>query len=97
MSVGFPKARADVDNQSGTLAVTLRNLFDQIDNFKAYLDATPDADLTGAPYNYTSQEVAYLKSAYNDLAKLGQIYRGQATQSTAYDFQTFAKHLTGVL
>jgi hypothetical protein len=97
MSVGFPKARAEVDNQSGTLAVSLRNLFDGIDNFKAFLDETPDADLQAPPYNYTAQDVAYLKSAFNDLAKLGQIYRGQGTQSTPYDFRTFANHLTGVL
>lgn len=97
MAAGLPKARADVDNQSGTLAVSLRNIFDAIDQFKLFLDSTPDADLTSAPYNYTSQDVATLKSAYNDLAKLGQIYRGEIGQSPAYDFRTFAHQLTGVL
>lgn len=97
MSVGFPKARADVDDRAGSLAVTIRNTFDAIDQFKLFLDSTPDAELTAAPYNYTSSDVAYLKSAYNDLAKLGQIYRGEIEQSPAYDFRTFAHQLTGVL
>src|SRR4029077_12873558 len=97
MAVGFPKARADVDDRSGSLAVTLRNTFDAINQFKLFLDSTPDADLTSAPYNYTAADVAVLKSAYNDLAKLGQIYQGEIGQSPAYDFRTFAHQLTGVL
>jgi hypothetical protein len=97
MSVGYPKARADVDDRAGSLAVSIRNTFDAIDQFKAFLDSTPDSDLQAPPYNYSSQDVAYLKSAYNDLAKLGQIYRGEIGQSPAYDFRSFAKYLTGVL
>lgn len=77
--------------------MTLRNTFDAVDQFKLFLDSTPDADLQAPPYNYTNQDVAYLKSAYNDLAKLGKIYRGEIDQSPAYDFTTFAKYLTGVL
>jgi hypothetical protein len=97
MSVGLPKGRSEVDDRSGSLAASLRNTFDAIDQFKLFLDSTPDADLQAPPYNYTSQDVAYLKSAYNDLAKLGQIYRGEIAQTPAYDFRSFAKYLTGVL
>jgi hypothetical protein len=97
MAAGLPKARSDVDNQSGSLSVSLRNIFDAIDQFKLFLDSTPDAELEAAPYNYTAGDVATLKSAYNDLAKLGRIYRGADTQSSAYDFRTFAHQLTGVL
>jgi hypothetical protein len=97
MSVGFPKSRADVDDRAGSLTVSLRNNFDAIDQFKRFLDSTTDDELTKAPYNYTAQDVAYLKSAFNDMAKLGQIYRGEVDQSPAYDFRTFAQYLTGVL
>lgn len=97
MSVGFPKARADVDDRAGSLATGIRNTFESIDQFKLFLDATPDSELIAPPYNYTTQEVAYLKSAYNDLAKLGRIYRGEISQTPPYDFTTFAKYLTGVL
>lgn len=97
MAAGLPRARADIDQRAGTLAITLRNTFDEIDRFKAFLDATPNEDLEAAPTNYTSSEVAYLKSAFADLARLAAIYRGDDVQASAYDFQTFARYLVGVL
>lgn len=97
MSVGYPRSRADIDQRAGTLCVQLRNTFDEIDRFKTFLDATPDVDLEAAPTNYTVTDVAQLKSAFTDLAKLAAIYRGEQTQATPYDFATFAKLLTGVL
>lgn len=97
MSVGYPKGKMEMDERSGTIAVSVRNVFREVDSFQALLQATPDADLTKAPYNYTIEEVAVLKSAYNDLAKLSQIYLGISNQPDAYDFRTFSKLLTGVL
>jgi len=97
MAVGYPKTRADIDDRSGALAVGVRNLFDQIVAFKAFLDATPDTDLTAAPINYTTGDVAVLKSAFSDLAKLAAIYRGEQALPSAQDFRAFAKQLAGVL
>ena len=97
MSVGYPKGKADVDERSGTICVALRNIFNEVDQFQTFLLATPDADLTSPPYNYTPQEVAILKSAFNDLVKLASIYRGNTAQPDPYDFRTFSKLLTGVL
>jgi hypothetical protein len=97
MAAGFPRARADIDQRAGTLAITLRNTFDEIDRFKAFLDTVPDADLEAAPILYSGEDVAYLKSAFADLARLGEIFRGETTQPQAYDFRTFAQHLAGVL
>lgn len=94
---GFSRARADIDQRAGTLVLTLRNTFDEIDRFQNFLAGTPDADLQAAPINYTAGEVAQLKSAIADLAKLSAIFRGADTQSPAYDFRTFAKQLVGVL
>jgi hypothetical protein len=97
VSVGYPKGKSEVDERSGTICVSLRNILEEVDAFQLLLQATPDSDLTAPPYNYTSQEVAVLKSAFNDLAKLAAIYRGEQTQPDAYDFRTFSKLLTGVL
>lgn len=97
MAAGYPRARADIDQRAGTLAITLRNVFDEIDRFKSFLDATPDADLEAAPISYSPTDVAQLKSAFTDLALLGAIYRGESSASTAYDYRTFAKLLVGVL
>lgn len=69
----------------------------EITNFKAFLDATPDATLEAAPYNFSSTDVANLKSAFTDAATLASIYRGESAQgATAYDFSTFLKLLRGV-
>ena len=98
MSVGFPISKGDIDNRAGSLAVTLRDDFLRIRQFKAWLDTQPDGNLTGlTPVPYTSGEVATLRSAYVDLDKLAQIYLGLATQGTTYDFQTFAKLVVGVI
>ena len=97
MAAGYPRARADIDQRAGTLVLTLRNTFDEIDRFQAFLAGTPDAELTAAPTNYTATEIAQLKSAFVDLARLGRIYRGTEAAPNAYDFRTFAQLLTGVL
>lgn len=97
MSVGYPKGKADVDERSGTICISLRNILDEVLAFQSFLQSTPDSDLTGPPYNYTGQEVAVLKSAFNDLAKLSGIYEGKIALPEPYDFRTFAHLLTGVL
>lgn len=94
---GYPQTRADIDDRSGALAVGLRNLFEQIDAFGSYLDGTPDNTLQTPPQSYTNAEVAQLKSAFNDLRRLGRIYRGEEAGGDAYDFRSFARLLTGVL
>ena len=97
MSVGYPKGKADVDERSGTICISLRNILDEVRTFQDFLQSTPDSDLTTAPYNYDPQEVAILKSAFNDLTKLSDIYEGKQSLPEAYDFTTFAHLLTGVL
>jgi hypothetical protein len=95
VSVGFPTNKGDVDSRAGSLAVTVRDDLARIRQFKAWLDTQTDGNLTGL--TYTTAEVATLRSAYTDLDKLAQVYLGLATQGTTYDFQTFAKLLTGVV
>lgn len=97
MAVGYPHGRTEIDQRAGTLAASIRNLFDDIDHFQLFLQATPDADLTDPDIGYTSQEVAVLKSAFGDLSHLGRIYRGEENLEVALDFRQFAKLLTGVL
>jgi hypothetical protein len=97
VSVGYPKGKSDIDERAGTISLSLRNAFREVDAFQTLLLATPDSDLTSPPFNYTEQEVAILKSAFNDLTKLASIYRGNNSQPDPYDFTTFSKLLTGVL
>jgi hypothetical protein len=94
MSVGYPAGKNDIDAKVGGLAVQLRNTLVEVANFKLWLDAQTDADLTAASYSAT--DIARLRSAINDLDRLHGIYLGTATQTTTYDFRTFAKFLTGM-
>jgi hypothetical protein len=94
VSVGYPQGKADIDGRAGGLALDLRNKFAEIRDFKVFLDATVDGDLTAL--GYTATDISRLRSAFNDLDHLAQVYLGLANQSAAYDFRTFAKFLTGV-
>ncbi len=94
MPVGYAVSKADCDSRAGALALAVRNTFDDIRNFKTWLDAQTDPTLTAL--GYVSADISLLRSAYNDLSKLVGIYEGTQTQSPGYDFRTFAKLLTGV-
>ena len=96
MSIGLSTTKADIDAQAGNVALQVREALRAVQLLQVWLAATPDVTLTSAPYNYTSDEVAQLKSAFTDLDKLRTIYEGTATQSSTYDFRTFAKLLVSV-
>lgn len=95
MAVGFPREKGDIDDRAGRLAVKLRDTFGEIERFAELLALGNDAYF--ADMGWTVEEVATLRGAYTDLYKLAQIYRGGATQGSAYDFRAKAKLLTGVL
>ena len=85
---------ADVRVQAGQLAMQLMDTAKRIEQFKAWLDATPDVDLTSAPRNMTSTEVTNIKSAATDMAALVTVLRGTASATQA-DRQVFVKRLLG--
>jgi len=94
MSVGFPALKPDIDSHAGSAVVALRDALEQIDRIKTFLDGKSDSDLTGLGYG--SGDVAVLKSAFADLAKLSRIARGLDTQPGASDFFWFARQLTAL-
>ena len=93
MSLGYPVAKTDVDSNAGQMALTLRNNFGAIRNFKLWLDTRTDQDLINL--GYTAGEVSTLKSAFSDMDQLRTIWEGAAALAGAKDFRTFAKLLTG--
>lgn len=84
----------DVRVQAGQLAMQAMDLAKRIEQWKAWLDATPDADLTSAPRSMTSTEVTNIKSAATDLANWVTALRGTAALTQA-DRQVFVKRLLG--
>lgn len=94
MAVGLPTNKLDIDAKTGSIAVRLRDVFQEIQYTQAWLSSQADADLTAL--GYTSAEVATLKSAMADLDQLRTIFIGNASLATAKDFRTFAKRLCGL-
>lgn len=96
MSVGLnTPSKSQIDGLAGSLPMTLEDWIVRVERFQAFLAATLDATLTAAPYSYTAQEVANLKSAYTDLTQLIAIYRGTQNLAVAKDFRSFTKLLIG--
>lgn len=95
MSVGIPVGKFDVDNTSGTLARQISSWAEGVIKFQEeYLAGATQEQLEAL--GYTADEVALLKSAISDLYKLAQVYYGEAEQTPAYDFRTFASRLVGI-
>ncbi|PKN79364.1 MAG: hypothetical protein CVU47_10735 [Chloroflexi bacterium HGW-Chloroflexi-9] len=96
LNIGLPKTKEAWQTNLGALATDLHNRMQEVLDAKAILDGTPDADLE--LLGFTAGEVAYMKTAVADLAKVADAYFGTATIDPAYDHAgSFAKHLRGVI
>lgn len=91
MSVGLYATKSDVDVRAGQLARAVRDELTGVGDFKLWLDTQTDPNLTAL--GYSGPDIATLRSAFNDLDKLRQVYLGAVAQTPAYDFRTFAKFL----
>jgi hypothetical protein len=97
MSVGFPVSKNDIDLQAGQLAIQVRDLFVQIDNFRAFLDTKETDDLVAMGYNEVDNgEVTLLKSAITQLSEGGKVLRGLQAQPEVNDFLHFSNLITGI-
>jgi hypothetical protein len=101
MTIGYPISKTDLDNRMGEAVVTLRDAFNTILSLKALLDDStilPDATLTTLGYTGSSAslEIQQIRAAFADMAKLSDISRALATQSSTNDFWFNAKHLAGL-
>ncbi len=94
MSVGLPVTKLEIDNRAGDFARAFQRAFIQVGVMKAYLDATPDADLIAL--GYIQAEVTNLKTAVNELTQLSTIWNGVANLSVAKDFKVFVSRIWGV-
>jgi len=91
MSIGLAATKSEIDSRSGDLARNFQRSFNQVEVLKAYMDATPDADLI--TLGYTLPEVANLKTAVNEMNQLAGIWNGTANLSVAKDFKIFIQRL----
>lgn len=89
MAIGNPATKADVNATITQVARQLHGAFNTIDQFKIWLDATIDSDLT--TMGFTGADIAQLRSAMTDAAQLATVFRGAGTRTPAYDYRTFLK------
>jgi hypothetical protein len=94
MSVGLPVTKTEVDTRSGDTARSFQAAFENVATMQFFLVSKTDQELIDL--GYTAQEVSTLKSAYNDLEFLAQIWAGQAASPALKDFRTFVRLLWGV-
>lgn len=94
MSVGLPVTKQEIDNRAGDLARAFQDHFIDVATMQGYLAATAEADLVAL--GYTTDEVATLKTAFTDLAQLGNIWMGAEALPAPKDFRVFVRRLWGV-
>lgn len=93
---GYPVDRSQVDTITGTLSRQIDQWAPDTLKIKGFLDATSDDVLAQPPFGYSADDVALIKSAFNDLALLARIYLGQDTITEARDLGTFSRRLAGL-
>jgi hypothetical protein len=96
-TVGIPVDKFAVDSAAGNLARAIEQWYPGVQKMQQYLLAAPEADLEAPPFNYSPENIAVLKSAFNDLSLLVEIYLGTATLDTARDLGTFSRRLAGLV
>jgi hypothetical protein len=95
MSVGYSVDKFQIDSNAGALAREIEIWQSKVLDFKQYLDGAPNEDLE--TLGYTAEDVALLKSSFNDLALLADLYLGNATLDPARDLGVFARRLAGLV
>lgn len=92
--VGLPVTKQEIDTRAGDTARTFQRVFEDVITMQAFLAGATEPTLVGL--GYTSQEVAVLKTAFNDLAQLERIWHGLEPLPAAKDFTQFVRQLWGV-
>lgn len=96
MSAGLPTDKMAVDNAVGNLSRQIQMWSGRVPDFKEWLDSVTDTQLQAPPFGYTSNEVALLRSATNDMLTLSKVYLGTGDHTPASDLSTFIRQLAGV-
>lgn len=94
MSVGITVQKSDVDNIVGAIGRDLNSVIGRVVQFKAWLDAQGDPDLTALGFG--AGDIATLRSAVADAKQLADIFAGAAPLTDAKDFRTFLKRVWGL-
>jgi len=90
--LGLSTDKGTLDSQFGGVALRLRQTLTEIASSKSRLDSLTEQDLLDRGYN--SQQIAQLRSAWNDLDRFVNVFYGREG-TEPYDFSTFVRFLWG--
>lgn len=93
--IGTQLTRSDVDTRLSQITQQINSGFSLVMQMQEWLAAQTDDVLEAAPFGYTSDEVAVIKSAFSNLDQLRTVYEGVAASPEPQDFRTFAQQLWG--
>lgn len=97
MTIGRTVSKAELDQATAQIALTLYRTMDNIAQVKSFLDGFTSAQLVTAGYVTDTTDGDRLKSSFDDLGNLNTIWRGGAATGTMpRDHRLFAKWLLGV-
>lgn len=96
-TVGNAVSKSQIDLTSGNLSATIETWSTQVLNFKDYLDSATDEILKAPPFGYSDDNIAVLKSAFNDLSLLARIYQGTDALPEPRDLGAFSRRLAGLV
>lgn len=94
MAAGIQISKAEINQGAGSVARAVFNVVATVRQFKFWLDSVSANDLETV-YGFTSAEAADIKSAFNDLEALANVFEGTGTRPVAYDHRAFTRRLIG--
>ncbi len=96
MAVGYPVDKNQLDNTAGQVCRMIEQWAPMALKLEEWLAETPDQTLLDPPFNYTTNDVAVLKSGLADLALLARIYQGNDVLAVPRDLGAFSRRMAGI-
>lgn len=94
MAAGIQPSLAQINQQIGGLALSLRNDFQSVLNFNNWLTSSGGATYLEA-LGMTTQDAAVVVSTYGNLAVLAGIWLGMGTQQAEFNYYANTEALWG--
>jgi len=93
MAIGIPINPGNLNQQAGQLVVNLRNACQAVISFQNTLVAVSQSGLVDA--GFSPADATDLMTRINELNTLAEVYFGQATQGTPFNFSNVGASMTG--
>lgn len=93
MSAGYPLDKDRINVRAGALAVQVRDLFNDMAQFKTMLDRLDDTALGALGFSTT--DISDLRGCALSFDALAKVANGQQAQASANDFLFFSKKFVG--